>query len=251
MKLPLGVLLAITCAIQVSAEGTSSSRPATEKSRHVSYSVGTSHLGSRVDGFKIDFDLPVVKGAPELGEVVARSMRRFREREITNLRRYCNELATASEKCEGDESVGFDVVFTDEHLLSIRLECSSDSKGAAHPSHGTETFTWTVRKPHLLVLRDLFRGRHQYLPRISELARAKLRADIELSELTDPEWIDRGTEPTEENFRAWAISDHGLSVVFVQYQVAAYVAGPQEIQLSWKELTDLVDPNGPIGYQLK
>jgi Protein of unknown function (DUF3298) len=260
MKPLLGLLLVITCATTALAQGglsSTGSEVARTQFRHTSYFVGTSHADSRVDRFTIGFDLPIIKGAPELRGAVARAMKRLRESRVASLREYCDKIATPvaadarPERCEGEEKLEFHIVFADEHLLSIEVPWFNDTRGAAHPSHGTYTFTWTVCKPHLLTLGELFRYRHDYLPRISELARAKLSVDHELSEFTNKDWIYRGTKPIEENFRAWTVSDRGLRVVFGEYQVAAYVAGPQAIQCSWDELKGLVDPHGPVGYLFK
>lgn len=203
------------------------------------YTVTTSETKTRVRQFKLEFLLPKVEGNPELAAVVAAAMKQLREKEQAAIAKYCKET---DGPCEGDGAWSYRVALADDQLLSVVIPSFQYWKGAAHPSHGTETFTWTVKPPRRVSLEDLFVDRKRALQRLSKLSREQLDTGNE-------EWVNRGTEPKEENFRTWYISGDGFEIVFDEYQVASYAEGPQFVVIAFSEIRDLIDGKGPLGYK--
>lgn len=251
MKFAAATLIGVACAVSASAQTPSSPdrRP---------YEVKTFHAERRVEGFKLIFDLPVVTHSPRLAAVVARTMEQFRREQTSSLRSYCAEKVSGEtvpgepkETCEGEQVSSTEVALADGHLLSVVISTFSDTKGAAHPSHCTTAYTWTVHSPRLLAMADLFFRGKSYLPQVSAIVRAKLQSDSDLADLTDLRWINEGTAPELHNFGVWSVTEHGLTIIFNEYQVAAYVAGPQEVPIAFSELETLIDPRGPVGYLTK
>jgi hypothetical protein len=77
---------------------------------------------------------------------------------------------------------------------------------------------------------------------LTEQMREKMSGDD-----PDTDWIREGAGPKEENYKNWNISPKGLEISFDPYQVASYAAGPHEVTIPLSALTDVIDPNGPLG----
>ena len=55
-----------------------------------------------------------------------------------------------------------------------------------------------------------------------------------------------GAQPLQENYGNWNITADGLLITFDEYQVAAYAAGPQEVNVPYAEVQSIIDPHGPL-----
>lgn len=60
------------------------------------------------------------------------------------------------------------------------------------------------------------------------------------------QWLATGTEPTADNYAAWAITPGGLEITFGQYQVAPYATGMPVVTIPVTHLAGLIDPSGPL-----
>lgn len=107
--------------------------------------------------------------------------------------------------------------------------------GGAHPNPSLTSFVIDGPTGKALQLSDLFQG--AYLEALSSHARTELaKRDIS----SEPDWIARGTEPKADSFSVWYPTQGGLMLVFPPYQVAPYVAGPQEVLVPWSALAPLL-----------
>jgi hypothetical protein len=91
-----------------------------------------------------------------------------------------------------------------------------------------------------LVLKDLFIPDSTYLETIADLARPRLKARLEENGMYADDMFTPGTEPTEENYAVFSLSDAGITFTFGQYQVAPYAAGMQEVTIPFAELNDIL-----------
>jgi Deacetylase PdaC/Protein of unknown function (DUF3298) len=132
---------------------------------------------------------------------------------------------------------------SDEQHASVALHFGGFS-GGAHGSSSIETFTYDYTTKKTLTLKDLFPKHPQYLKKISTEARLQLagilakKAGSQQGDI-DMEFLNAGTEPTDQNFARFTINTDRSTVrlYFTTYQVAAYVFGEQEIELALPSLT--------------
>lgn len=165
---------------------------------------------------------------------------------------FSREVAdTASPDPLGTKStidIAANVVFLSPDLVSVRYEASVYSSGAAHPNLFYKTLNWDIAHAAEITQDDLFMNEADWITRFSELAIEDLEnqfadagEDFEAMS-TD---IRNGAGPRGENFAAWTMDRSGVSLHFEPYQVAAYAAGPQRVDIPWRELADMLDPAGP------
>ncbi len=144
--------------------------------------------------------------------------------------------------------VDYSVATNSPDLISLRVNSYSYPSGAAHGSAVLTTFTFDPSSGRRIALADLFRPGVAYLASLAAEARAQLKVTL-ASWLTDSfttQWLATGTEPTADNYAAWAITPGGLEITFGQYQVAAYAAGMPVVTIPVAHLATLIDPNGPL-----
>jgi len=137
--------------------------------------------------------------------------------------------------------VQYAVIGQSEGFLSIKLDISGYSGGAAHPYHYSITVNYDLEQSREATLDEIFLPNSNYLQKISEYCKAKLATrDIGF------DMFAQGADPTPENYQRWNISKEGLLITFDEYQVAPYAAGPQIVLIPFGELAGLIDDRGLI-----
>lgn len=81
----------------------------------------------------------------------------------------------------------------------------------------------------LITIGDLFTSGSNYLTKLSELSRTKLKASLKDNA---GEWFEDGITPISQNFETFYITDgNTLHIIFQPYQVGPWVAGAPEITI--------------------
>ncbi len=128
------------------------------------------------------------------------------------------------------------------NIVSIKFDTEGYVAGMAHPFHMSYTLNYDLAKGKDIALSDLFLPGTDYLGALSKYCAAQLNMrDINFQDFS------QGADPTPDNYKNWNITPDGLMITFDEYQVAAYVAGPQTVTVPYSELKSLIDPNGALG----
>ncbi|TAK05537.1 DUF3298 domain-containing protein [Patescibacteria group bacterium] len=143
------------------------------------------------------------------------------------------------------------VAFVSPEVMSVRYDANVYSAGAAHPNLFYKTLNWNVVHAAEIRADDLFVNEADWITRFSELAIADLERqfadagdDFEAMS-TD---IRAGASAEADNFQAWTMDRDGITLHFEPYQVAAYAAGPQHVEIPWRALVSMLDVLGPAAY---
>lgn len=115
--------------------------------------------------------------------------------------------------------------------------------GGAHPGDHHDVINYDLSEAKVLSLGDLFKPESDYLEAIADYSIRELKKN---REVLFPNF-EEGASPKEENYGAWSITPKGLLVIFEEYQVAPYAAGPQYVLVPYSALADILDPGGPLG----
>ena len=121
-------------------------------------------------------------------------------------------------------------VYEDDKNISFLLSVYSYTGG----THGETTLipvNYSKKTKALLSLKDVIGSvSEDTLANLSKEARRLLQEKQAQGTLhSDAEWIQKGTEPKEENFAVFCLEQDRIRIVFQQYQVAAYSEGMPEI----------------------
>lgn len=122
-----------------------------------------------------------------------------------------------------------------DDAMFVLFFSESLATGGAHPNHFFRTFNflrpdgWQVYLPEILDARGL--------KRISDLAIADLTRQLGGPDgMSDPDWIKDGAGPSWGNFADFLLLSGTLVIKFPPYQVAAYAAGEQEVEIPIAEV---------------
>jgi hypothetical protein len=124
-------------------------------------------------------------------------------------------------------------------LVSVRLSLESSHAGRAHPYRAHRVFNYDLANNKELVLSDLFKPKSNYLQVLSEYSHKKL--DETVGE-KDKWMIAEGAKPLLKNFKNWNIAADSILITFDEYQVAPYTYGPQEVEIPFSELKNVLSP---------
>jgi hypothetical protein len=135
------------------------------------------------------------------------------------------------------------VLISGHPILSIVFN-GSGYFGGAHPYSWHHTINYDLSSGQLMALADLFHASSPYLQTISEYCIRDLSTG---EHYVFDDFAEDGAAAKEENYADWAITPRGLLIIFEEYQVAPYAAGPQYVLIPYDILSEMIDPIGPIG----
>lgn len=131
-------------------------------------------------------------------------------------------------------------------LISLRLTIEGMQAGRAHPYHTHQSLNFDLSTGKELALKDLFKPRVNYLNVFSKYA-----SDTLNKKLQDKWMIKDGTAPLAKNYEQWNLKKQGILITFEEYQVAPYASGPQEIEIPYGVLKNIIALNAPIAVCVK
>lgn len=129
--------------------------------------------------------------------------------------------------------VSYDVILANDDLISISIS-DYTFMGGAHGGTSSNPINYDLKNNRELKLADIFEPNSDYLKVISDYAIADLKKTV--GDMSDDKWLSEGAAPKDENYRSWNLTKKGLMVIFDQYQVAAYAAGPQQVIVPYDKL---------------
>jgi uncharacterized protein YecT (DUF1311 family) len=140
--------------------------------------------------------------------------------------------------------VTYEVARNDAAMFAVVFTHGSYT-GGAHPNSHTRTFNFLMPDGVEVELPELFTPRG--MAQISDDAVAQLSKRLLAQEMSDADWIKRGAGPNGRNFRSFVLKADVLTLYFDAYQMAPYVAGPQEATMARAKLkgSERADPRAP------
>ena len=134
----------------------------------------------------------------------------------------------------------YSVERNDGKMFAVLFTSEMDTHGA-HPSHGEDTFNFTLPDGAQIFLPEIVDGARG-LATVSRLATADLIKTIGsgAEPASDPETIKGGAGPLADNFKVFVLLPNKLHLFFPEYQVASYAAGPQEAFIPLVALKDVI-----------
>jgi uncharacterized protein YecT (DUF1311 family) len=135
--------------------------------------------------------------------------------------------------------LGFEVARNDDAMLVFDFD-ESIYQGGAHPNHDIITFNVMMPDAWRVYLPEIFNGKPA-LDRISALAIEQLgKTLLGPDSMSDPDWVKSGAGPQWSNFQDFLLLEDSLVIRFPPYQVAAYAAGDQKVEIPLEKLAGLM-----------
>lgn len=165
------------------------------------------------------------------------------ETAIGDFKRSVSEDTTDLPNAKSEMRIGYEVVYLNPSIASIKLSEDTYIEGAAHPLAIIWSFNYSFRDNREITLADIFNQGSDYLSALSELSRESLKN--QLKENYAQESVELGTRPQQENFEIFLLSKDRLIVIFNVYQVADYALGPQSVEIPYEKLNRFMSPRSP------
>lgn len=176
--------------------------------------------------YEADIDYPVFEKEPLLNAQVSDIVQK-------NLEAFNSEFFSA-EAPAYPQAFEFDIdsssVYEDTNHISFLLTVYQFT-GGAHGSTTLIPITYSKQTKKLLSLEEAVQPtRKDWLTTLSTEARKQLNAQVQKQKFSsDEDWINKGTEPTKENFAIFKLEKNSVRIIFSQYQVGPYASGMPEI----------------------
>jgi hypothetical protein len=136
--------------------------------------------------------------------------------------------------------IKYEVTLLTPELVSIRFGMDTYMAGAAHPNHNFMVLNYDLVNDNEIKFTDLFKNPEEALKILSIASKNNLSSD-------DFPLFEEGLQPIVENFSNWNLQENALRLSFDPYQVAPYAAGPQEVNIPYRDIWDLVNLDSPAG----
>jgi hypothetical protein len=133
-------------------------------------------------------------------------------------------------------------------LVSIRFTIQGMQAGRAHPYRSHRVLNFDLVHNKELALDDLFKSDAKYLDVLAKYSSNKLQKTVNEK---DKWMIEEGAKAIAKNYKNWNIEKGALLITFDEYQVAPYVYGPQEIEIPYTEIQQLLSPQAQIISSIK
>jgi len=132
--------------------------------------------------------------------------------------------------------IDYEIVYeTSRHLSLIFRE--SKFLGGAQSSSAMYTYNFNLKQGRQLTLKDLFKGSSAYLEILSQYIRETLIENHALDITLDDDWVIKGSQPLESNFKHFVLKENSLVILFEKYQIGPAFIGEPFLEIPFDVFT--------------
>ena len=138
-------------------------------------------------------------------------------------------------------------------IYSAQIKEFSAVIGMAHPNTVIRSYNYCINSAGLLSdFSVLFLQQSDYLKYISDYCIAELKSNAQKYGYSNiDEMIETGASPDLNNFNTWNISEDMLLITFNAAQIAPYVFGIQTVSIPLINMTNMINPEGPLSFMFR
>lgn len=182
----------------------------------------------------IEVQYPEVKGGDEKArEIINNSIRDFVLIGVAEFRKLMQE--TVSSPGPLVMQMDYSIHHVKSGIVSIVFR-GYQYTGGAHGLSTFETFIFDTSDGQSLSFEEIFKENSNYLQVISDYVTAELSKQVD----ADTDWIKTGASADPKNYRYYYLTQEGLVVIFPEYQVAPYAAGPSTVTVPYDVLNSII-----------
>lgn len=204
---------------------------------------------------QVDFGPDALMGVRGIAEDINNLLDTIIENKIINFRNDVKQTVNNAEMNDQESSLGItsSAEVISSTFLSAQIKKFSFVKGMAHPDTYIQSFNYSiVSTGYLQSLSDLFKPDADYLKYISGYCINELKTNAVKQGYTNiDDMINERASPDIKNFNVWNISVDSLIITFNPYTVAPYVFGIQTVSISLANMTEMIDPKGPLAFMFR
>ncbi|MBO5477066.1 MAG: DUF3298 domain-containing protein [Clostridia bacterium] len=104
-----------------------------------------------------------------------------------------------------------------------------------------EVFTVVYKNDEIIDIENLMSKDNNVLNILYNECYEKLKNNELINKYSNEEWLAKGLEKKEENYKNFVLTPNSFVVIFNEYTVAPYVAGTFEVEIEYDKLATIVD----------
>ncbi len=153
---------------------------------------------------------------------------------------------------QSNMEINYSTYYKNDGYISVLFETFSNPRCAAHPMTFRTSFNYSYFSKGLLTIDSLFEKDSGWLEYISGYCIKELKEKSKTDGLENNEMsILSGAGAKAENFRTFTFNGNTLDIIFNLYQVGPYIWGFQTVSIPLKNISKMLDENGPLGFAVK
>lgn len=163
----------------------------------------------------------------------------FIEQAISDFLAGVEDFKTDYADLKAELNIDYETWMVNDKLVSVKFIIFEHMPYYAHPDIRIETavYDWETEQP--ILLEDiLVEGS---LPRLAQLVRNELRSNSKYSDYFDFDLFMTGTEPVDQNYSNFLITEEYVIFLFQKYQIFAGAAGAPTVEVSYERLDGIID----------
>jgi len=147
--------------------------------------------------------------------------------------------------------IDYEIAYETKRHLSLTFK-ESKYLGDTQPIESIYTYNFNLEQGRQLSLKDMFNGSSAYLEILSQYVRVMLIENYALNLTLDDDWVIKGSEPIESNFKNFLLKENSIVLLFEKYQIGPAFIGepfleiPMEVFTAQIELTEVTLPSEPV-----
>lgn len=135
--------------------------------------------------------------------------------------------------------IDYEVVYLTDSVASVKLSSYYYLAGMAHPNSYYSVFNYDFKDNKEIFLADFFNPGSDYLLALSTTSAEYLKEKLTADGYYLEDFVEVGTEPKADNFLTFVFDKDKITLIFNVYQVAPYVAGPQQVEVYYDKVSEL------------
>lgn len=165
------------------------------------------------------------------------------QEQIDAFKKDMEEWESATPQYGSEFEINDTVIYKSASLISVLLHGYYYYSSAAHPNTFFISFNYDLKNNKNILFSDMFKD--DYISQVSNYCIKALGE--KMGTATENGWINEGAGPKEDNFKVFNITPTSLQITFPAYQVASYADGPQEVDIPYSMISDIIRADGPLG----
>lgn len=206
----------------------------------------TQIITEETETYIVEVEYPAFEGMDNINQLIKAQIMSEIDTFKKSVAEFDEERDPEFDEALGDMTSGFYTNYTiygnTDGFISIGFENSIYYEGAAHGMTYTTVFNYDLIEDREILLGHMFIGDNDYISAVSYTVIPELNSKLNEDEFAEDEWIAEGAGSELENFEAFTLTETSFIFHFDPYQVAAYAAGPQQVEVPFRSFWAILDP---------
>jgi hypothetical protein len=172
-------------------------------------------------------------------------------RRVNEFKKDVKDFKLEGQKRKSTLGIGYDTFLDNKYIFSVKFSGYADPELAAHPIGLVDCVNFSYDRWDVFFISDIFLKDKPFIKYISDYCIKSLKDSAKDDNNVYDADIEKGASADSNNFKVFNITADSLVITFPFYQVGPRIIGAPVVPIPLNNMTDMIDPKGPLGYYLK